>query len=69
MQVTLREEGQSDSLSAHSCGSAGAVGISIGVGGEVVVDDVGCVGKIESAAGEVGGDHDLDFHFAEAVEE
>lgn len=69
MQVAPCKEGQSDALSTHSCGSAGAVGVGIGVGGEVVVDDVGCVGKIESAAGEVGGDHDLDFHFAEAVKE
>jgi len=45
------------------------MGVGIGVGGEVVVDDVGCVGKIESSAGEVGSNHDLDFHFAEAVEE
>jgi len=45
------------------------VGICVGVGGEVVVDDVGCVGKIESSAGEVGGDHDLYFHFTEAVEQ
>ncbi len=69
MQVACCKEGQSDSLSAHSCGPAGAVGIGIGVGGEVVVDDVCCVCKIESSAGEVGGDHDLDLHFAESVEE
>ena len=69
MQVAPSKEGKGDALSSHSCGSAGAVGVGIGVGGEVVVDDVGCVGKIESAAGEVGSDHDLDLHSAEAVEE
>ncbi len=68
MQVPLRKEGQGDALSAHSCGPACAMGVNIGVDGEVVVDDVGCVGEVETAAGEVGCDHDLYFHSAEAIE-
>jgi len=69
VEIASGEEGQSDALSAHSCGSAGAVGICIGVGGKVVIDDVGCVGEVESAAGKVSGDHDLNLHSAEAIEE
>lgn len=67
--VRLCEKSQGDALSTHSCGSARAMGIGVGVGGKVVVDHVGCVRKIEAAAGQIRGDHDFDFHPAKAIEQ
>ena len=45
------------------------MGVGVGAGGEVVIDDVGDVAKVESAAGDVGGYHELDVEFLEAIEE
>jgi len=44
-------------------------GVCVEAEWEVVVYYVCCVCEVESAACEVGGDHYLDFHSAEAVEE
>ena len=66
--IRLREKGQGDALSTHSCRSARAMSIGIGFHGKVVVDHVGRVRKVQSATGQVGSDHDLDFHSAKTVE-
>ena len=68
-EVGVCEKGQGDALSSHSGGSAGAVGVGVEAEGEIVVYYVGGVCEVESAACEVGGDHDFDFHPSKAVEE
>jgi len=67
-QILFCEQSQGDALPAHSCSPASAVGIGISIAGEIVIDDVTRVGKVQSAAGEGRGDHDLDFEFTKTIE-
>ena len=69
IQILFCEQSQGNTLPAHSCSPACAMGIGIGVAGEIVVDDVARVGKVQSAAGEGRSDHDLDFQFTKSIEQ
>ena len=56
---------------AHGLGAAGAadaVDVVLGVGGNVVVDDVRDAGDVDAAGGDVGGDHHLVAAALEAFE-
>ena len=67
--ICFCEQGQGNTLSTHSCGSARTVSIGVGVHGKIVVDHVCRVREVQTAAGQVRSNHDLDFHSAKPVEQ
>src|SRR5687768_4319772 len=61
VEVPLADERDGGSLLARAPGATDAVDVGIGVLGDVVGDHVRQVGDIEPAAGDVGGDEELDL--------
>ena len=53
------DDGDARTLLARTARTATAVGVALDIGGQSVVDDVGQVGNVESAGGNVGGDEQL----------
>src|SRR5882672_8616950 len=61
-------ERQRDARGAGARGAADAMDIALGVGRQLVVDDVGDAGDVDAARGEVGGDQHAGLAAAEIVE-
>src|SRR5262245_10448495 len=61
-------ERDGDARGAGARGAADAVDVALGVGGQLVVDDVGHALNVDAAGGEVGGDQYAGPAAAEAVE-
>ena len=65
VEVPLADEGDGRPLAPGPAGAADAVDVRVGVLGDVEAEDVRQVGDVEAAAGDVGGDEELDLAGAE----
>src|SRR5690554_4367999 len=61
-------EGDRDTGTPGPAGTADAVGVGLGVLGQVVVEDVGDARHVEAAGGHVGGDQHVDLAALEALD-
>ena len=69
-QVALARGDERDRVAgaAGAAGAADAVHVGLGVGGDVVVDDVADPLDVEAAGGDVGGDEDVELAVAQLVD-
>ena len=63
-----RDEGDRVAAAARAAGAADAVHVGLGVGGDVVVDDVADPLDVEAAGRDVGGDEDVELAGLELVD-